>query len=239
VGHYDTADGVRHGFLLRDGAYTTIDRPEAAALEPRRINSRGDIVGVFSDVDGGPHGFLLSGGQFTRLDSPRSSSNFGNGINDAGDVIGMQDGQGYLLRDGKYRRVPRGGVGGIEYRMWDVQDNGRVLVGTAIGGSAITGFISRRHGEVEVITFPDVPDCTAIRGINERGDMAGSFATGECFPPFGDGRGFLLRDGAFTLIHFPGAHGTDAWDVNDDGVIVGRYLDRAGIVHGFKAKPSN
>jgi uncharacterized membrane protein len=75
--------------------------------------------------------------------------------------------------------------------------------------------------------------------MNERGDMVGSVATDDCFPPFGDARGFLLRDGEFTPIHFPGAQGTDAWDINDDGVIVGRYVDRSGAIRGFKAKPNS
>jgi hypothetical protein len=45
--------------------------------------------------------------------------------------------------------------------------------------------------------------------MNERGDIVGSVATDECFPPFGDSRGFVLRDGELTLIQFPGARPTE------------------------------
>ena len=240
VGLYLTADGGTHGYVLRKGVFTTIEHPDADALAARRINSRGDIAGVCHDFDGGLHGFLLSGGQLTHIQKPDSTFTWAFGLNDAGDIVGVSDSGGYLLRDGKFRTVPSGGVRGVDYRLFDVQDNGRVMVGTAISNSGINGFISRRAGEIELISYPDLPGaCTAIRGMNERGDMVGSVATDDCFPPFGDARGFLLRDGEFTPIHFPGAQGTDAWDINDDGVIVGRYIDRAGHLVGFKAKPNN
>ena len=240
VGLYFTPDGGPFGYVLRKGVYTTIEHPDAAGLAARRINSRGDIAGVWHDFDGGLHGFLLSGGQLTHIQKPDSTFTWAFGLNDAGDIVGVSDSGGFLLRDGKFRKVPSGGVRGVDYRLFDVQDNGRVLVGTAISDSAITGFISRRFGEIELISHPDLPDhCTGIRGMNERGDIVGSVAIDDCFPPFNNSRGFLLRDGEFTPINFPGALGTDAWDINDDGVIVGRYLDRAGHIVGFKAKPRN
>ena len=240
VGLYIPADGVQRGYVLRKGVYTTIEHPDAE-VDARRINSRGDIVGVLHDSEGS-RGFLLSGGQFTRIDKPDSSFTWAFGLNDAGDVVGVWDGGSFHFRDGRFRTAPSGSVPGFNFRLFDIQDNGRVMVGTAISNSAINGFISRRQGEVELISYPGLPgNCTAIRGMNERGDVVGSVVTDpdNCFPPFGDSRGFLLRDGEFTPINFPGAQGTDAWDINDDGVIVGRYLDRAGRVVGFKAKPGN
>jgi uncharacterized membrane protein len=237
VGHYQMPDGALHGYLLRKGVYIAVEHPDAA-LAARRINSRGDIAGVLHLGEDNAHGFLLSGGQLTRIDRPNSSFTWAFGLNDAGDVVGLSEFGGFLLRDGRFHTAPSGGLRGVEYRVFDIQDNGRVMVGTAISDSEITGFISRRHREIEHVNYPDLPGaCTAFRGINERGDVVGSVATDECFPPFGDARGFVLRDGEFTQIHFPGAQGTDAWDINDDGVIVGRYLDSAGRIVGFKAKP--
>ena len=73
VGLYLTPDGEPHGYVLRNGVYTTIEHPDAAALAARRINSRGDIAGVWHDFDGGLHGFLLSGGKVTHIQKPDSS----------------------------------------------------------------------------------------------------------------------------------------------------------------------
>ncbi len=50
-----------HGFLMRAGAFTTIDIPGAKATNATGINARGDIVGSYSDGSKF-HGFLLSRG---------------------------------------------------------------------------------------------------------------------------------------------------------------------------------
>lgn len=242
VGNYFTADGVRHGFLLRKGVYTTVEIPEVTSgLGARGINARGDIVGTFEDTEGNSHGFLLSDGQFTRIDRPGWSSTSSFGINNAGDVVGIGDGGGYLFRDGKFSKAPGGGVRGVGYNVMDVQDNGRVLVGVALDPSGIVaGFVSRRFGEIEIIAHPDLSvSCSGVRGINQRGDMVGFSVNLECDPPFGDSRGYLLRDGEVTPIEVPGGQGTEAWSINDDGVIVGRYLDRSGRIVGFRARPRN
>jgi probable HAF family extracellular repeat protein len=240
VGLYFTAE-ARYGYLLRKGVYTTLPLPEGAVgLGARAINARGDIVGGFDGSDGALHGFLLSDGQYTAFDRAGSSATSAFGLNNAGEIVGVSDNGGYLLRDGNFHPAPSGAVRGVQYNVFDIQDNGRVLVGTAISDAAITGFISRRHGEIELIVHPDASlGCTGIRGTNERGDLVGFFVTDGCDPPFGNTHGFVLRDGEFTAIDFPGARSSDAFGINDDGVIVGRYVDRSGAIRGFKARPSN
>ena len=49
-----------HGFLLSDGALTTVDAPGASATAATGINSRGDIVGGYVNSSGQGRGFLLS-----------------------------------------------------------------------------------------------------------------------------------------------------------------------------------
>jgi hypothetical protein len=49
-----------HGFLLRDGEFTSIDFPGALYTRALAINSRGDIVGAYRDAAGVNHDFLLS-----------------------------------------------------------------------------------------------------------------------------------------------------------------------------------
>jgi uncharacterized membrane protein len=240
VGLYFTVE-TRQGYVLRKGVYTTLPLPDGAVgLGARAINARGDIAGAFDGADGALHGFLLSDGQYTAFDHAGSSATSGFGLNNAGEIAVVADDGSFLFRNGKFRPVPAGAVRGVQYNVFDVQDNGRVLVGTAIGPSTITGFISRRHGEIELIAHPDASlGCTAVRGTNERGDVVGVFDADGCDVPFGNSHGFVLRDGEFTVIDFPGGRSTDAFGINDDGVIVGRYVDRGGAIRGFKAKPSN
>jgi PEP-CTERM motif len=49
--------------------------------------------------------------------------------------------------------------------------------------------------------------------------------------------GFLLQNGVFTQIDFPGAVYTEAGDSNNRGQFVGLFGDAAGVTHGFLATP--
>jgi probable HAF family extracellular repeat protein len=249
VGSYVTPDEVRHGFLLRGGVFTTIEVP--GALETggaRGINARGDITGNITGEDELAHAFLLRDGQFTEIRFPGATETIAEKINNAGDVVGAAFSEertgGFLLKDGMYQTVD---VPGAEFELVrGSQDNGLVLVGHAVMSSdgGTRGFVRRGPREFELIEYPglEVP-CTGARAINQRGDIVGGFAIIDsadiCYPPFVESHGYLLRDGQFTLIDFPGAPVNDAFAINDDGVIVGRFTDARGRTRGFMAVPEN
>lgn len=50
--------GKVHGFLTAEGAFSTIDYPDAIATRAFGINPDGDIVGLYVDSSGKTHGFL-------------------------------------------------------------------------------------------------------------------------------------------------------------------------------------
>jgi uncharacterized membrane protein len=84
AGTYGTPEGV-HGFVLRDGQFTTIDYPHGGFTTIFGINSRGDLVGTYN----GSRGYLFdaSSGEFRGTEpfdtlDPR-------GINNRGDVVGL------------------------------------------------------------------------------------------------------------------------------------------------------
>jgi hypothetical protein len=54
---YDCIGDRAHGFLLRDGEYTSIDVPGATATRVLAINDDGVMVGNFDDPEGTTHGF--------------------------------------------------------------------------------------------------------------------------------------------------------------------------------------
>jgi hypothetical protein len=73
---------------------------------------------------------------------------------------------------------------------------------------------------------------TEVEGMNNMGQAVGFYG--------GPGglTGFLWNmDGSISTISYPGAQLTVAADINDSGVIVGDYIDAAGLRHGFIAAP--
>jgi probable HAF family extracellular repeat protein len=239
VGGYDDADGVTHAFLLRKGVFTSIDVPGALnTLGTRAINARGDIVGTFIGADGLTHIFVLSDGEFAQVDYPGASSTLAGGINNAGDVTGSHDafanGRGFILKDGVYQNLH---AGALATAVFGSRDNGRTVVGdtTRLDGGT-RGFVMTVPGHIERIEFPGLSfPCTYVRAINQRGDIVGSFERDGCAGV--PGHGFLFRGGEYTELNFPRASITNPLGINDDGVIVGRFIDAAGATHGFKALP--
>jgi uncharacterized membrane protein len=53
------ATGHDHGFLTDGATFTTIDVPGALVTYAQRINSAGQIVGIFGNATGA-HGFLAT-----------------------------------------------------------------------------------------------------------------------------------------------------------------------------------
>jgi probable HAF family extracellular repeat protein len=248
VGRYDDFNGVVHGFLLRNGTFTTIDVPGASFTSARAINARGDIAGRMQDAGGIDHAFLLHDGQFTQIDFPGAVSTIGRGINNAGDVTGNYIDSsgteiGFVFQDGKFRSVL---ADPCSSDVWSAMDNGRVLLGDNCAGSdqALYGFLQDKKGKFRTISFPSGGSfpCTGPRWINERGEIAGLYAVAnnsdECYGAEVI-HGFLLRHGRYIAFDVPRAVSSNPLALNDDGVIVGAYTDRNGVTHGFKAVPKD
>jgi hypothetical protein len=207
VGRYDTPDRVVHGYLLRDGTFTTIDYPYPAGYVGPRftvatgINPRGDIVGRYQSSDGLFHGFTLIDGEFTTIDHPAGRSIHALGINHRGDVAGYYEDfggklHGFLLIDGVYSTIDppgstaTGGAGGI------VGLNAREMVGfyrsapakMPCGCDGQRGFVYKQG----TFTTVDVPGAvsTSLTGVNRRGDIVGSYADAT-----GRRRGLVLVQG--------------------------------------------
>jgi probable HAF family extracellular repeat protein len=247
VGRYDDASGRTHGFLLSKGVFSTLDFPGAAYTAPRAINARGDITGRMQRADQNDHGFLLRDGKFTEIDFPNAITTTPRGINNAGDITGNFGSctdceSGFIFRDGVFHEVHI--PGGFTSDIWLAQDNGRVMVGDAAmkPDDALHGFIRYKPRDFQLIDFPGLAvPCTSPRWINERGDIVGLFAVittpEDCYsgPPT---HGFLLRQGRYVRLDFPGAASTAVVSINDDGWIVGMYDDKKGNTHGFKAVPN-
>jgi probable HAF family extracellular repeat protein len=104
----------------------------------------------------------------------------------------------------------------------------------------VHGFMWHR-GEFTTIDYPGAP-LTQPLGINNDGDIVGAYLEADVDPddPYsyfdtGRLRGFVLRDGQFTPVDFPGGQGTKVSGINDRGQMVG-YYDTPEARRGFLLK---
>src|SRR5690349_12098369 len=66
VGNHSDTSFITHGFLLRNGTFSTIDTPASTSItDVHGINAKGDLVGGYTDSSGNHRGFLLSHGAYT------------------------------------------------------------------------------------------------------------------------------------------------------------------------------
>ena len=113
-------------------------------------------------------------------------------------------------------------------RVAGMNDSGDVVGFFAWAGSNVNhAFLRTRDGEFSIIDPPGAASASA-GGINNQGAIVGFYS------PAGSTtvRGFLLVDGTYTDIQFPGSTITNPQDINEKGEICGRYV-AGGIQHGF------
>jgi uncharacterized membrane protein len=226
VGDYVDRAGVSHGFVRHpDGTVTRVDVPGATATQPSDIDDRGRIVGSYVDAATyAVRGFLREAdGTITTIDAGPSSFTQLLGINNQGQIVGYAlDGRfvarGFIREpDGSNTPVTFPGTKGATVAS-DIDDRGG-LAGD-YGLKRVSGYVGDRRGRIETFDVPGALTETRAEGVNDDGDIVGTFDPGVA----GDLRGFRLdRRGRVTRIHVPGAGVTTANATNDHDQIVGAY----------------
>jgi uncharacterized membrane protein len=223
-----TTAGCRSG----DGAtytFSGLDFPEATSVVASGINDAGDIVGWYAQGDT-VRGFVYRRGKRTTVEYPGAVRTHLFGIGPAGDIVGgyanageaPKDLHGFLLTaSGEFRRVDSPGhKNTIAQR---ILPDGTIL-GCQHGdnyGESMRG-ISVRGDTIAVL---DVPATMTNGGTPDGSRLVGLVMDTH--------RGFLIDRGVFTQFDAPGAVGTQAWDINPSGTIVGVSVSPDSTNHGF------
>jgi uncharacterized membrane protein len=241
VGTYSTST-VKHGFLFKNGRFTTIDYPIGKPLPndfftiAYGVNSHDTIVGTYNVGLGLPFAFLFNGTTYSTIQSSLFLVAEARGINDAGTICGFfsytnKPGlHSYLLKKGIFTVVDFPGSGSISTKALGI-NNAEQIVGVYYDTAGkIHGYIYRGSSFTNI----ERPGATTTipYGINSAEHIVGSFVAAN------KTHGFLLANGQFTTIDFPNATFTEALGINSTGHIVGDYRDAAGKTHGFIAVPT-
>ena len=240
AGSFADANDRRHGFVLDDGAYSTVDVPDAPGNTGiLDIDDRGRLVGMSGLVT---HGYLADGrGQPLEIDAPAVvSDTVPQGVNNRGEIVGYSDvgsARSYrgFLRDrrGRFRRIDVPGARGTAAAR--INDHGQIVGyysdtnDNPHAAVDLRGFLLDSRGSLERIDVPGAM-LTQLFGINNLGEVVGGYADAA-----GAVHGFLRgRDGEVTTIDVPGALTTGLFDINDKGQMAGTYVDSGGRVRGFR-----
>jgi probable HAF family extracellular repeat protein len=231
---------VGHGFLLDKGLFATIDVPGSSMTAALGINNRRQIVGEYRDIFGRSHGFLWDNGVFTTIDVPGSMGTTARGINNHGQIVGnyldvdgmrvdrcerdLRGCHGFLLDHGVFITIDEPASSGTTVS--GINNHGQI-----VGHGDHRGFLWE-NGIFTPIKAPGAKSFTTATDINDNGQIVG-------FHDSSGGRsGFVLSDGEFTSLDFPGVSQTGALGINNRGEIVGGYNVSEFETHGFLATPA-
>ncbi len=207
VGHYDTADGRRHGFIARPEADTA-----APVEEPPAVPSAADNY-TFETIE-------VPGVDFLAL---TASSDFG----DYAGNTRSADGQkiiGFTLIDGVFTTYDFPGSKNTYF--YALGNNGQAA-GHYEDSEGLYHGVILKDGELRQYDFPGSVE-TEIYGISdETGALTGNFTDAQ-----GVRRGFT----GDTVIEVPGASETFA-DFVSEGRLVGSYIDTDGLYHTYVLTP--
>src|SRR5262245_23604914 len=107
----------------------------------------------------------------------------------------------------------------------DINDKGQVIVQARVNEHNVEIlYDSVNRCIARIITFDSGPpeiDEINLNSINSKGQIVGGCSINLGFKSVG----FIRQtDGSFTLIDVPGADGTFAYDISDDGKVIGQFF---------------
>lgn len=210
--------------------YPTIDYPNVNHTELTAISPSGDIVGPYVSNDGAQHGFLYSKGKFSSIDYPGAVGTDAAYINPRGDVVGSyadsnNASHAYLWSKGKFTTFTY--PGSTFTLAWGISPSGDI-VGPYAAGGPLHGYILSKGNFSQIPDFPKGSDTVATMMsadviIGGAGNLSGDQTV----------HGFMLKDGVFSIIDFPGSPWVFISGLNPVGEIVGGHGDANGVEQGF------
>ena len=240
VGHYDSADGRRHGFIARPAedtdapvvdqpvtapattnyTFESIDVPDVQFLALTASSDFEDYAGYTKSADGEKDiAFTLIDGVFTTYDFPGSQNTYffalGNNGNAAGhyeDSDGLY--HGVVLENGELRQYDF--PGSVQTEVFGISDATGALTGNFIDASGV-----RRGFTGDEIIEAREASATYADFINSSGRMVGSYVDAEgIYHPY-----VLNPNGRFISIDLPNAAQFEYFfvhGINDIGTLIGR-----------------
>ena len=251
VGHYDSTDGRRHGFIARpaadtdepidvepvvvsaDGNYTfeTVDVPGTEVLVLTASSDFEGYAGNTNSADGEKAvGFTIIDGVFTTYDFPGSKNTYFYALANNGIAAGYYEDSeglhhGVVLENGELRQYDFPNA--VQTEIYGVSDATGALTGNFIDASGV-----RRGFSGDIIV--EVPEALATFAdfVNAGGTIVGSYIDAD-----GIHRPYYRRpNGRFILVDFDNVGNREYFfvhGINDAGISVGRVKLHGDVPRTF------
>jgi len=235
IGWSKTANGSVHAFLWHSGVMEDLGTLEGQETMAYGINDNSQIVG-YSVVSGGMamHPFLYQNGSMQDLGTILGHSASAHGINSTGDIVGWFYSGGskaFLLHDGAATDLHGLPSGNGDYLAYDINDNGEI-VGTAMNQFGRTRPVLWENGIIQDLGMQDI--FGYANAINNKGQIVGYTYTDATQP-----HAFLWANGGTQYLPvLPGTTASYAYDINDNGWIVGT-CDGQAVLWTSVAEPAS
>ena len=235
AGNTRSTDGEKTvGFTLVDGVFTTYDFPGSANTYFYALGNNGNAAGHYEDSAGLYHGVILEDGELRQYDFPGAVQTFLYGISDA---TGALTGSFIDATD-----VRRGFSGETIVEVPEASATYADFVsgsGTVVGSYIDKDGLFRAYGLTPDgrFGFANVLEASNLEylfthGINDIGVLVIRAKAMDDVP-----RTYVGRFGQLHELQFPGGVGTEGYNINQDGSVVGHYDSADGRRHGFIARP--
>lgn len=226
-------------------AFRTIDnQADPTFNQLLGINDHGRIAGYFGSGADAAHpnkGYTVSRpyaqANFTNENFPGSVQTQVVGINNHGTTVGFYVDAaganiGFVRRFGVFTSVinPATPAHGGVNQLLGLNNEGMAAGFYNDAGGASHGYTYKfTTMTFSPVTLPVAADSVTATGINDEGDISGFYTIGKTT------NGFVLEENhhGFTKIQLGAGTNTQALGINEDGVVVGSFVDGAGAMHGF------
>jgi probable HAF family extracellular repeat protein len=221
-------------------SFQTLDDPNAASgTVAYGINDAGQVTGWYNDGLSIVHAFVYDAGAWTTIDKNPLNSSGGDtqgfGINNSGQIVGglfdnLNLGHNAFFDGTSWSELGDDPSGAKNSTTYTGINNSRVMSGIYSSPSGAQSFLYDGSTYKTLNNPYAFVQNTVAWGLNNADAVAGYYY-GELPTPQGNfisQHGFIFDGTTFTGFDAPDAGRTEAWDINDAGLVVGTYFELIG-----------
>jgi uncharacterized membrane protein len=200
------------------------------------INDAGAIVGT-ANASGQPipvFGFLASRGKFVQFRFPGTLDTLARDINNHGVIVGSFDStafsgqRAFLVHSGGFHQIQIPGFPNAPATADAINDHGDIA-GSFNGNDTNFGYLLHK-GHLTVLSFPGARGGTFPLSINDQRTIVGVYRLNADSDVE---NAFIWKNGVFSNLTSPGGLPVRPTKINNEGDIVGTFIDANLNEHGF------